>query len=96
MSSTWRRQRTISGSALPSTSTVTVDTQEGEWNAQIYAAAASSGSLSGWGRPLATGTNLGQQAVLTLKPRTHARVVLLWITLLPPSGRLDVAEIQVR
>ncbi|HSO97157.1 MAG TPA: protein kinase [Acidimicrobiia bacterium] len=88
--------------AQPSTiSTVTVDTAESGWNAQIYAATTASSSApstnrSSWGRPLATGANLSTHAQFTLRPPTRARVVLLWLTYLPPGGRLDVAEIQVR
>jgi serine/threonine-protein kinase len=77
-------------------STVTVDTVESGWNAQIYAAHAPSSSLAGWGKPVATGTSLASHAQFTLRPATRARVVLLWLTRLPDGGRLDVAEIQVR
>jgi serine/threonine-protein kinase len=76
--------------------TVTVDTVESGWNAQIYAATAPSANLAGWGRPVATGTNLSTQAHFTLRPATRATVVLLWLTYLPVGGKLDVAEIQVR
>ena len=83
--------------AQPATvSTVTVDTVESGWNAQIYAAAAPSANLAGWGRPVATGTNLSTQARFTLRPATRAKVVLLWLTYLPAGGKLDVAEIQLR
>ena len=74
---------------------VSVLTQESGWNAAIYAAASPSSTLAGWGRPLAAGTGLGTEARFTLRPTTRARVVLVWITYLPPSGKLDVAEIQV-
>jgi len=53
-------------------------------------------NLAGWGKPLATGTNLGTHVQFTLRPATQARVVLLWLTFLPEGGKLDVAEIQVR
>ena len=83
--------------AQPATvSTVTVDTVELGWNAQIYAATAPSTNLTGWGRPVATGANLSTQAHFTLRPATRATVVLLWLTYLPAGGKLDVAEIQVR
>jgi eukaryotic-like serine/threonine-protein kinase len=74
---------------------VSVDTLEAGWNGEIFAATTPSTTLAGWGRPLASGTNLGVHTQLTLRPATTARVVLLWLTLLPPSGRLDVAEIRV-
>lgn len=87
--------------AQPSTvSTVTVDTVESGWNAQIFAASAPATSApstgTGWGRALATGTNLSTHTQFTLHPATRARVVLLWLTYLPVGGRLDVNEIQVR
>jgi eukaryotic-like serine/threonine-protein kinase len=83
--------------AQPATvSTVTVDTVESGWNAQIYAATAPSANLAGWGRPVATGANLSTQAHFTLRPATRAKVVLLWFTYLPAGGKLDVAEVQVR
>ena len=82
--------------AQPATvSTVTVDTVESGWNAQIYAASVPSANLAGWGRPVATGTNLSTQAHFTLRPATRATVVLLWLTYLPVGGKLDVAEIQL-
>jgi tRNA A-37 threonylcarbamoyl transferase component Bud32 len=74
---------------------VSVDTLEPGWNGEIFAATTASTTLAGWGRPLASGTNLGVHTQFTLRPATRARVVLLWLTLLPPSGRLDVAEIRV-
>ena len=75
---------------------VSVSTVESGWNGAIYAAGSPSSTLAGWGRPLAAGTNLGTQTEFTLRPPTRARVVLVWITNLPPSGKLDVAEIRVQ
>jgi serine/threonine-protein kinase len=80
-------------------STVTVDTLESGWNAQIYATASDQHpptTLGGWGKPVATGTNLPTHAQFTVRSGTQARVVLLWITYLPDGGKLDVAEIHVR
>ncbi len=74
---------------------VSVQTLEPSWNAAIYAAAEPSPTLAGWGPPLTSGTNLGTQATFKLRTRTPVRAVLLWITYLPPGGRLDVAEIRV-
>ena len=74
---------------------VSVDTFEAGWNGEIFAATTASTTLAGWGRPVASGTNLGVHTQFTLRPATRVRVVLLWLTLLPPSGRLDVAEIRV-
>jgi len=83
--------------ATPATVTrVSVSTFESGWNGAIYAADSPSSTLAGWGRPLAVGTNVGTQTQFTLRPATRARVVLVWITNLPPSGKLDVAEIRVQ
>jgi eukaryotic-like serine/threonine-protein kinase len=82
--------------AAPGTaSRVSVDTLEAGWSGEIYAASSPSTTLAGWGRPVASGTNLGVHTQFTLRPATRARVVLLWLTLLPTSGRLDVAELRV-
>jgi serine/threonine-protein kinase len=75
---------------------VSVDTLETDWNAQVYAAPAPSPQLAGWGPPLATRDHLQQHADFSVRPRGRVQVVLLWITYLPPSGRVRVAEIQVR
>ncbi len=74
---------------------VSVDTFETSWNGEIFTATSPSATLAGWGHPVASGTNLGLHTRFTLRPATSTRVVLLWLTLLPPSGRLDVAEIRV-
>jgi len=84
---------------------VTVDTFETDWNAQIYAAAAPPAQFAGWGKALATRDHLPKHTSFQVHPTGPVRVVLLWITNLPPpSGRcytssgmcLNVAEIQVR
>jgi eukaryotic-like serine/threonine-protein kinase len=75
---------------------VSVVTLESGWNAAIYAAADPSPTLTGWGRPLAVRTGLGTQTEFTFRTRSQVRVVLLWITYLPATGRLDVAEIRIR
>ncbi|HEV3449650.1 MAG TPA: protein kinase [Acidimicrobiia bacterium] len=81
--------------ALTRVRTVSVDTFETDWNGQIYAAAAPSPQLAGWGAPLAAGSHLGQHTAFRLRTAGRARVVLLWITYLPTSGELNVAEIHV-
>ena len=40
--------------------------------------------------------NLGTQAVFAVPAGPSARAVLVWITNLPPSGRLDISEIHLR
>ena len=76
---------------------VTVDTNEGQWNGAIYTSQdPAPASLGAWGRPRVSRSNLGTHTEFTLPSAGSARAVLVWITLLPPSGRLDISEIHVR
>jgi serine/threonine-protein kinase len=77
---------------------VQVDTRAGGWSAEIYASDSVPATLAGWGAPVASGSDLGQQATLGLTTPARAQRVLLWITNLPPGGppfRLEVAEVRV-
>ncbi len=77
---------------------VQVDTLDGGWSAEVYASDSEPAELSGWGTPVAAGTDLPDKATLGLTAPARARYVLLWITDLPPSGppfRLRVAEVRV-
>ncbi len=76
---------------------VTVDTFESQWNGAIYTSAdPAPASLGAWGRPSVSRSNLGTHTQFTLPAARSARAVLVWITYLPPGGRLDIAEIHVR
>ncbi|MGH9023255.1 MAG: protein kinase domain-containing protein [Acidimicrobiia bacterium] len=70
-------------------SSVTVDTSEAGWSGIIYLSDKGSSTLSGWGEARSTGSG-----EFTFAP-SEARHLLLWITQLPPSGRLGVAEIRI-
>ena len=74
---------------------VEVDTIETGWSAQIYVAATPATTLSGWGAPVATGTNLSRSAQFTIRPGRAGQAVLVWLTRLPDSGTLDISEIRV-
>jgi len=83
--------------AAPATvRSVSVSTLEAGWNGVVYGAASPAPTLAGWGQPLAAGTNLGTRTRFTLRSARPVGYVLLWITYLPPSGKLDVAEIAVQ
>jgi hypothetical protein len=75
---------------------VSVDTFETDWNGQIYAAPARPPQFAGWGKPLATRDHLQKHTDFRVQSTDRVRVVLLWITYLPPSGQLNVAEVSVR
>jgi serine/threonine-protein kinase len=72
---------------------VEVDTQSSGWNAQIYIADAPTTELSGWGAPVADRQDLGTTESFEVDGSGSA--VLIWITRVPGSGRLEVSEIRV-
>ncbi|MDQ6853389.1 MAG: hypothetical protein M3046_06805, partial [Actinomycetota bacterium] len=74
--------------------TVTVTTLEGGWSADIYVADQAGTSLDAWGPVRATGDNLGTSHPFDLKG-AHGQYVLVWCTHLPPSNKLQIAEINV-
>ncbi len=76
-------------------STVDVDANGSGWNAQIYVADSPADSLAGWGQPVASGEDLGPSARFALDPPTSGRAVLVWLTRLPQSGKLQIAEVRV-
>ena len=76
---------------------VIVDTQESQWNGAIYTSTERTpASLGAWGLPRVSRSNLGTHTQFTLPSARSARAVLVWLTYLPPGGRLDLAEIHVR
>lgn len=74
---------------------VTVETREPGWAARIYTSRAPGTTLSSWGPPLASGSDLGTRVIFRLDRSARARAVLLWITRLPGSGQLAVTEVHV-
>jgi serine/threonine-protein kinase len=84
--------------ATANLSTVTVDTVEAGWSAQIYVSDASDSSLqnlSDWGSPVASGDATGSSQTFQVNPTATGSKVLVWITHLPSSGRLHISEITV-
>lgn len=74
---------------------VQVDSPDSDWNASIYVANTVPGAIGGWGPARAQGTGLGPAARFTLTPAARGRYVLVWITNLPVTMRLRVAEVRV-
>jgi serine/threonine-protein kinase len=75
--------------------TVLVNANEAGWSAQIFVSSADGGALGDWGAPVAQGENLDVDARFELSPATTGRYVLVWLTLLPPDGRLGINQIAV-
>jgi eukaryotic-like serine/threonine-protein kinase len=76
-------------------SAVEVDADASGWSAQIYVADTPSDTLAGWGEPVAAGENLGPSARFTVDPPRRGSAVLVWITHLPDSRKLAIAEVRV-
>lgn len=74
---------------------VEIDTDSSAWSARIYVAEVAADTLTGWGEPVAIGSDLGPNARLEINPPAHGRAVLVWVTRLPPSGRLAIAEVRL-
>ncbi len=75
-------------------SSIEVDAGGSDWSAEIYAADRPADSLAGWGSPVASGDNLGTSATFDVGSRS-AGAILIWITRVPESGRLDIVEVRV-
>jgi len=73
---------------------VTVLAAGNPWDAEIYIGDGSATTLDQWGEPVARATGLGERATFDVDRKT-GRAVLLWITHLPPSGQLAIAELNV-
>lgn len=74
---------------------VEVDSPDTGWSTAAYVADNPADALAGWGKPRATGSDLGTHARLMLSSRASGRYVLLWITRLPASGKLKVSEVRI-
>ncbi|HEY7133956.1 MAG TPA: protein kinase [Acidimicrobiia bacterium] len=74
--------------------TLTVHAEDSGWNAEVYLSDTQpAGSLPG--QPVATVTNQPEEATIPIARPKQARYVLLWITYLPPSGKLHIAEVEL-
>ncbi|MBV8952120.1 MAG: serine/threonine protein kinase [Actinobacteria bacterium] len=72
--------------------TVRVQALDTDWNAAVYVLDQPP-QVAPSAVPDASGQNLGVDATLTLDPPKAGRYVLLWLTRLPASGRLRIAEV---
>jgi tRNA A-37 threonylcarbamoyl transferase component Bud32 len=79
-----------------SVTTVLADTDGVGWSAQVYVSNAAGAALADYGPVRAERSGLGNHAVLTLKRPVTGRYVLLWLTLLPDSGKLGLSGVRVR
>jgi hypothetical protein len=78
-----------------SVSSVEVVARQSGWDAEVYVAAAPATSLSGWGSPVAEGSNLGTTATFEVDPERTGGAVLIWITRVAEGGRLELLEVRV-
>jgi serine/threonine-protein kinase len=76
-------------------SSISIDTEEGGWGAQIYVADEPAESLEAWGPPRASVDDASAQAQIDVSPTAAGAHVLIWFTGLPASGRITVAEVRV-
>jgi serine/threonine protein kinase len=72
------------------------------WSAQVFAASGSApADISGWGDPIGTATNAGEQVTIALKPRGTVQYFLLWFTKLGPAKdqptryQADISDIRL-
>ena len=72
---------------------VNVTTRENGWSGQIYVADQPGSTLEAWGQPRATGDNLGATHPFDLNAR--GEYVLVWVTRLPQSNKLQVGDVKV-
>lgn len=73
---------------------LTVLTLDSPWEAELYVGDGTEQDLDAWGDPVAKGGDLGERASFDFE-RADGKSVLLWITHLPDSGQLRVAEVDV-
>jgi serine/threonine-protein kinase len=73
---------------------VTVWTDGSPWSAEVYVGDGSAASLGEWGAPAGSAGGLGERGRIDVGG-AEGRSVLLWITRLPPTGRIGILEIDV-
>ena len=74
---------------------VNVTATDTNWSGEIYLSEADGTTLPAWGTPHATGQQLGRDTSFDLKPPNTGRYVLVWITRLPDTGKLGIAEVHI-
>jgi hypothetical protein len=76
-------------------SQVTVQSPAGGWAAQVYVANGAPGTLEGWGLPVADSSDLGAGATTFDVGGAQGDSVLVWITDLGPTNRVEIGEVTV-
>ena len=76
-------------------STIEVDATGSGWSARVYVGAAGAATLDDWGPVLAASADLGREARFTIDPAARGSAVLVWLTRLPASGRLEITGVRV-
>lgn len=78
-------------------SSLIVDSGSAGWDAEVYVRSGPGGDdLAAWGTPVTAKTNIGEGTVTFDLDGHRGDRVLLWITRLGPTGRVDIAGVQVR
>ncbi|MFM8304534.1 MAG: protein kinase domain-containing protein [Actinomycetota bacterium] len=80
--------------AIADVSSVEIDGAAGA-DVEIYVADEAGVTLAAWGPVRARAENLPAAARVPVDPSARGRVVLVWFTRTPESGRIDVAELRV-
>lgn len=62
---------------------------------EVYVAGSTGSTLAQWGPRRAAARDLAADAVVSIRPAARGRFVLLWFTLLPRPGTLEVREVRV-
>ena len=66
------------------------------WSVEIYATAGKPGdTLTSWGRPIASGTDIAPGTTTFDLKGTRASHLLIWITRLTETGRVTIADVRV-
>jgi serine/threonine-protein kinase len=66
------------------------------WTAEVYAAPTPATTLAGWGKPVARLRGAARVAEnLRLPSGQRFRSYLIWITKLPPAGKVELAEVRL-
>jgi serine/threonine-protein kinase len=75
---------------------LTIQSQSVGWSVEIYATNGSPGdTLASWGRPVASHSDIAAGTTTFDLKGTKASHVLLWITRLTETGRVNIAEVRV-
>ena len=81
--------------AAADVSSIEVDATGDGWSASVYVGNGAATALDGWGPALDSGEELGSSARFTIDPSARSTAVLIWLTRLPSSGRLEITGVRV-